>query len=224
MFKNVAGQRWRVFVFDTRNNDPIEGIAETITANLTKDYGTPAALTDVNPTEDANGGGYYWFDMTQTESNGHHLAINPESSHSEFAVVLGDPPHYITTDTGALAVVVVNPVNQELRQGTDHLNADGRALYFASDTEDQWPSLAGATVTFIAKQGSVSIQKVCTVTLSSGGIQTFYVEFTKEELTQELAPTGNYRYHILAELASGNLIPLITDGTLRIEEPYGVNY
>ena len=228
MFKNTAGQRWRVFAFDTRNNDPVEGIEANITANLTLDYGTPQATIDVNPTEDADAGGYYWFNLTADETNTDHIAINPSASNNEFTTVLGDRPSYVTDDIGSSPVSISNPIDQEMRQGADSLNADGRALYFTSDTEDEWPSLSGATVTFYAKQGSTVIVKACVITVPSGGIQAFYAEFNSEDIVDvisgALASTGNYRYHVLATLPSGNIIPLIEGGTLRIEEPYGVNY
>lgn len=98
MFQNTANQKWRVFAFDKLTNEPVEGHAAFITATLEKDYGAPVALTDVNPVEAASGGGYYYFDVTQAESDAFYLALSPESSDGGVQV-LGSPPDQYTHPT-----------------------------------------------------------------------------------------------------------------------------
>ena len=52
MFKNTAGQSYRVFAFNRTTSEPVTGIAATITAKLSKDFGSLVATSDVNPTGD----------------------------------------------------------------------------------------------------------------------------------------------------------------------------
>jgi len=106
-----------------------------------------------------------------------------------------------------------------LRQGMDYNNTDGRAIIFTGASADQWPNLGGSTVTFKAVQGDTTISKAGTVTAGTG-TQSFYFEFAAADLTEALAPTGNYRYYITAELSSGRLIELVEDGHLRIKQPF----
>lgn len=85
MFKNTAGQSWRVFAFNRNTLLPITGDAANITAKLAKDHAAPAAITDTNPTEIEDG--YYAFSLTQEETNAHVLDIYPESATSNVRVI-----------------------------------------------------------------------------------------------------------------------------------------
>lgn len=85
MQKNVPGQRWKVFAFDTTTSVEVTGDAANITANLKKDYGAAAATNDVNPTELEDG--FYYFDLTQAETNAGILELFPESSTPNVQVI-----------------------------------------------------------------------------------------------------------------------------------------
>lgn len=106
-----------------------------------------------------------------------------------------------------------------VRQATDYLLLDGRQISWTGDTEDQWPDLTGASLTFTAIQGGTTITKTCVVTAETG-TQAFYVEFTAAELASALVPTGSYRYYINAVLASSSKINLVENGTLRVTQPF----
>ena len=67
MFKNVAGQSYRVFAFDRQTNEPVTGVALTITAKISKDFSAPVATATTNPTEVEDG--YYLFPLTQAETH-----------------------------------------------------------------------------------------------------------------------------------------------------------
>ena len=58
--KNISGQKWMVFAFNTTDNTVVTGDAANITGKIRKDYGSATAITDVNPTEIEDG--YYEFD------------------------------------------------------------------------------------------------------------------------------------------------------------------
>jgi hypothetical protein len=95
MLRNVAGQKWRVFAFNRATNTPFPGDAANITAKISIDYGGRIALIDTNPTEAEDG--FYYFDLSQQESNGHNLDIFPESSTSGIQII-GIPASFVTVD------------------------------------------------------------------------------------------------------------------------------
>lgn len=97
MLKNTANQKWIVFAFDATTGLAQTGDAAQITANLRKDYGDAAAITDTNPTELEDG--FYAFDLSQAETNADHLVICPVSSTSNI-VVIGCPAVIFTEPTG----------------------------------------------------------------------------------------------------------------------------
>jgi hypothetical protein len=97
MLKNTANQKWIVFAFDATTGLAKTGDAAQITANLRKDYGDAAAITDTNPTELEDG--FYAFDLSQAETNADHLVICPVSSTSNI-VVIGCPAVIFTEPTG----------------------------------------------------------------------------------------------------------------------------
>jgi len=71
MYKNVAGQKIRVYAYDATTGAPVTGDAANITVYVAKDGGSVNALTDTSATElDAtNAPGVYSFDVSQTESD-----------------------------------------------------------------------------------------------------------------------------------------------------------
>ena len=98
MQKNVAGQKIRVFAFDTTDNSAVTGDADNITIKVSNDWAALVALTDVNPTEVEDG--YYVFDVTQAESNYDNIDVYPESSTANVQVI-GTPATIVTTAAGA---------------------------------------------------------------------------------------------------------------------------
>ena len=109
MRKNVANQRWRVFSFNMTNNVPVTGDAANITAKLSIDFGSLTPITDTNPTEVEDG--YYYFDLTQAETDGYTLEIFPESSSANVQVI-GVP------GTFSLSTVVISSANLPLVSGS----------------------------------------------------------------------------------------------------------
>lgn len=82
-FKNTAGQKFPFIVLDS-NGNRLTGDAANITAQISIDFGVPAATNDANPTElDATDHpGVVYFDATQAETNGDVLVVTPTSSTS----------------------------------------------------------------------------------------------------------------------------------------------
>jgi len=94
MQKNVSSQIWIIFAFNRTTNVPLTGDAANITANLRIDGGAADAVDDTNPTELEDG--YYYFDLTQAETNGDTILISPVSSTSDIQVI-GVPGTVFTT-------------------------------------------------------------------------------------------------------------------------------
>ncbi len=97
MQKNVSGQRWVVFAFSRTSGNPITGDAANITANLRIDGGAANPVDDTNPQELSNG--YYYFDLTDAETNGDLLLIIPVSA-TPNVIVIGCPGALWTEPAG----------------------------------------------------------------------------------------------------------------------------
>lgn len=89
MFKNVTGQKIRVFAFDTSTGAPKTGDAANLTLYVAKDRGATTALTDTTATEisSTNAPGEYEFDLTQAETNADVLDFTGKSSTANIAIV-----------------------------------------------------------------------------------------------------------------------------------------
>lgn len=97
LYKNIASQKVGVFAWDTAADAPKTGDAANITAQITKDFGTPAATDDVNPTEldPTDHPGVYYFNLTQAETNADNLIISAVSSTADINL---DPLQVFTDD------------------------------------------------------------------------------------------------------------------------------
>lgn len=96
MLRNVTGQKWRVYAWDTTTGQAKTGDASNISAYITLDDGTPAATNDTAPTEvsSTNEPGYYDFTLTQAETNGAKISLSPKSSTTDIAVIACPPVVY----------------------------------------------------------------------------------------------------------------------------------
>jgi hypothetical protein len=125
MQKNVTGQYWFVYAYDSTTNQPKTGDAGNITADLYLDGGNANAVDDTNPTEIAHG--YYRFDITMGESNADHILIDPVSSTANILVigvpgsVFTVPPYFSTLGIASDGdLVKVNTLNGHTPQTADH--------------------------------------------------------------------------------------------------------
>lgn len=123
MYRNQAGQKVRVFAFNITTNLPIEGDAANITATIVKDGSFPGSATnDVNPTEHENG--YYYFDLTQEETNAHSIDVFPVSISTNVHVISG--PTIYTVPTNEYVSIVPSVVVEDIESSDIQLykNAD----------------------------------------------------------------------------------------------------
>lgn len=103
MLKNTPGQFWRVFAFNRLTGEPVTGDAANITAKLSINGGGANVMNDENPTETEDG--FYLFQLTQAETNGHDLAIYPASD-TPGVTVIGVPGNLATIDPSPIAAAV----------------------------------------------------------------------------------------------------------------------
>jgi len=122
MQKNIAGQKWIVFAFDSTTGLAKTGDLLNITANLRLDGGAANPIDDTNPAELE--GGYYAFDLTDVETNGNMIVICPSSVTANI-VVVGVPGAVWTEPTGgvatALNLTTVDTVVDAIKVQTDKL-------------------------------------------------------------------------------------------------------
>ncbi len=194
MQKNVAGQKWVVYAWDTTGPTPKTGDASNITANLRIDGAAANPVDDTNPTELEDG--YYIFDITQVESNGDLLLIAPASATGNIQV-RGVPEAIYTSSytpgdyavtltirtTGGDAVpgvsVWVNSSNSRSGSvaGTKVTDTNGQVVFNLEYTTYYiFCNLSGytfASASFTASAGNVSFTKDIT-TATSAGSSAFY--------------------------------------------------
>jgi hypothetical protein len=92
MYKNVSNQIITVYAFDSSTSLPKTGDAANITAYISKDGAAGVASNDVNPTE--IGGGLYFFNLTQAETNCDMFSIYGSSTTTNIQIV----PKSVYTD------------------------------------------------------------------------------------------------------------------------------
>lgn len=89
MIRNKAGQHLTVFVFNRTTGAPVTGIAATITAAVSKDFETWAALSDLHPDEDsaALAPGKYTFDLLKSETDADNLRFTGQTTTPNTGVI-----------------------------------------------------------------------------------------------------------------------------------------
>lgn len=89
MFKNVASQKIAILALDSATGRPKTGDAANITLYVSQNFGTATALTDASATEISatNAPGWYWFDLSQAETNADALLFTGKSTTSGIDIV-----------------------------------------------------------------------------------------------------------------------------------------
>jgi len=94
MEKNIPGQKWRVYLFDSTTLLPITGDSANIIARIIRDNGALEYLQSGLPVELTNG--YYEFSISAIESDAKEIIIFPKSSTSANYVCKGVPEMHVT--------------------------------------------------------------------------------------------------------------------------------
>jgi len=170
--------RVRVFAFDRSTAEPVLSDAANITAKWAKDYGTPTALTDTNPTEAEDG--FYYFDLSAGERDVAIIGeIFPKSSSSGVQVI-GDPAFFMAG--GSVNVLPAVGIVSDRSPGTTISPVVGETIsqsitLYATDGTTP-VSLAGKTlaIVFETLQGAdVAVVANANITVSgtSSNVVTF---------------------------------------------------
>ncbi len=131
MYKNVPGQKFPVYAYDSGADGPAVGDAANITASISKDGGASVATNDTNPTElDAiKNPGVYLFDASQAETNADMIVLSPSSG---TAGIVFEP-----------LIVFTTPVPNDISQAEAETAAtDALTAYGSSTTGDLTAGLA----------------------------------------------------------------------------------
>lgn len=143
MLRNVAGQKWRVYAWDTTTGLPKTGDAANISAYITKDFGTAVPTNDAAPAEVSltNQPGYYDFDLTQSETNAHTVSLAAKSSTSNVVVLPCQPvqnpvPQYLSSmgvTSDGVVDADVEKVAGSTVAGVDDFKADLTGIALTTD-------------------------------------------------------------------------------------------
>lgn len=150
MQKNVSGQKWRVYAWDTTTGGKKTGDAANITAKISKDFGSHVATDDANPTEVE--GGVYEFDLTQDETDADDLHLIPVSTTANIEVV-AEPPNLQTVPPsfGDLEIESGGTIG-EVVVLTGHTPQTGDSFSRIGATGSGLTSLAQASVLAVARK------------------------------------------------------------------------
>ena len=119
------------------------------------------------------------------------------------------------TDVTISSVIAEDGTTITIVRGDDYSASDSRAITWTGTTDDQWPSLSGATLKFTAKNNMDSLTVTPTVTQPTG-TQAFRMELTS---TNTEIVSGRYKYDVQATLSSGRVITLVV-GEMIVKQTY----
>ena len=119
------------------------------------------------------------------------------------------------TDVTISSVIAEDGTTITIVRGDDYSASDSRAITWTGSTDDQWPSLSGATLKFTAKNNMDSLTVTPTVTQPTG-TQAFRMELTS---TNTEIMSGRYKYDVQATLSSGRVITLVV-GEMIVKQTY----
>lgn len=119
------------------------------------------------------------------------------------------------TDVTISSVIAEDGTTITIVRGDDYSASDSRAITWTGTTDDQWPSLSGATLKFTAKNNMDSLTVTPTVTQPTG-TQAFRMELTS---TNTEIMSGRYKYDVQATLSSGRVITLVV-GEMVVKQTY----
>ncbi len=196
--KNVAGQKWYVFAFDTTTNAAKTGDAANITADVYLD-GVKNTIDDTNPTELAHG--YYAFDVSAAETNADYIVIDVVSATSNIQVVGVPGAAWTETITAKLPtgylmgssdqnshdtdIDAIKAKTDNLPSGVAKNIALSNFAFVMVSSIDHYTPATGKTVTaMISKDGGAFADATNTVAEISNGVYT--LDLTQTEMNADI--------------------------------------
>lgn len=153
IFKNVSGQGIYVEAYNTLTQEVQTGDADNISAEISQDGSIGTSLSDITPLE--IGGGIYWFDLTQAETNADVFALISVSSTPGVVldpiIVITDGGVNVGIDTGVYSKVgnAGTATGFVRGQDTDSLEAVADAVVDEILTGHSISDSLGQVITFI---------------------------------------------------------------------------
>lgn len=170
MFKNVASQKIALLAVDSATGRPKTGDAANLTAYVAKDFGTVTAMADTTATEMSatNAPGWYWWDVTQAESNADALLFSGKSATGGVDVV-GTLVYTLPANFTALNVSTAGAVAIQARLKKNQALSNFHFLMTDSTTHNP---VTGKTVTAtrVLDNGSFAAGTVGAVTEIANGL------------------------------------------------------
>ena len=179
MKKNVASQKWFVYAIDVTTSLPKTGDLANITAKLSKDGATGAALGDASPVELESG--WYVFDLTQAETNYDSLALIPISGTANIEVMGMPPAVYpiedVTGDAfarlGAPAGASVSADIVALQADTDNIQTRIPTVLVSGRMDSSVGAIAASAITSASiATGAITAGSLATNTITSTNMAT----------------------------------------------------
>ncbi len=170
MFKNIASQKIALLAVDSATGRPKTGDAANITPYVSQNFGTVTALTDTSATEmsSTNAPGWYWFDVSQSETNADALLFSAKSTTSGIDII-GNliytvPPNFTTL---AIATDGGTKITSIIKKNT----AISNYQFLMTDSTTHNPATGKTvTVTRIIDNGSFGAGTIGSVTEISNGL------------------------------------------------------
>jgi hypothetical protein len=155
MQKNVTGQKFIVFAFDSTANTPKTGDAAQITCYISKDFGSVTQTTDTSATEmdSTNAKGYYLFDATQGETNADIILVSGKSSTSNI-VVVGAPATIFTTPANFTTTSISSTGGIATQGNVKKGVALSKFTFLMTDSTNHNPATSKTVAITISKDGS----------------------------------------------------------------------
>jgi len=160
MYKNQSNQKLVFVVKDFYSGLLVSGDASNITATISKDGGAFSSLSDVNPDE-IGSSGFYYFTLTQNETNADAIIFNIVSSTSTSVidpiVIYTNPATVKLTSDGLdnITSFAVGTAMKAIKDKTDNLNFTGTDVKATLDGEEVILTSAYDAAKTAASQDSV---------------------------------------------------------------------
>ncbi len=172
MFKNVASQKFSLFMFDVTTGLGKTGDSANITGYVAKDGGTLTALTTATATEisSTNAPGWYLFSLAQAETNADMLLLSAKSTTSNVACA-GNVVY--TTPANFTSMVITTAGGVGLNTSLKQAAALAKYPFLMTDSTTHNP-VTGKTVTATRSidGGAFAAGTLSAVTEVANGIYT----------------------------------------------------
>lgn len=170
MFKNTASQKIALLAVDSATGRPKTGDSANITAYVAQNFGTTTVLTDTSATEmsSTNAPGWYWFDVSQAETNADALLFTGKSTTTGIDIIAN---LIYTTPINFTSLAIAPDGGTKITSIIKKNTSLSNYHFLMTDSTTHNP-VAGKTVTAtrVIDNGTFGAGTLSTVTEISGGM------------------------------------------------------